>query len=86
MNIFSGVKADPNSNQPLRPASALAEFKAFRIAKLIPTDKQIAGSPVAEMIKHNCDQYMNNIANHNAVTNLLIVKNRLRDLGNSLKI
>ena len=56
MNIFSGVKADPNSNQPLRPASVLAEVIALRMAKFIPTAKQHAGSPVAKQ-KQNCNKY-----------------------------
>ena len=46
MKILSGVRADPNSYHPHNPASDLAESRAFRMAKLMPTAKQVAGSPV----------------------------------------
>lgn len=46
-NICSGVDGAPNGNHSLMPALRLADSMAWRIAKIVTTDMQNAGSPVA---------------------------------------
>jgi len=45
--IFSTVAGASNLKYPVTPASSLAEYMAFLIAKNIEADKNNGGSPIA---------------------------------------